>query len=118
MSFFDRLSNGWKITQNSFTILKRNKQLIIFPILSSLSLILVIGIFVLGIFASAGWDVEFIDTENQVLNYLILFGFYFVNYFIVVFFNMALIHCSKLYFNGVEEQMDISVETLRKIYMV
>ncbi len=102
MSFFDRLSSGWRITQNSFSILKKNKQLIIFPILSSVSLILVIGVFVLGIFASAGWDAEFIQTENQLLNYLILFGFYFVNYFIVVFFNMALIHCSKLYFNGEE----------------
>lgn len=102
MNFFDRLSTGWRITQNSFSVLKKNKQLIIFPILSSISLILVIGIFVLGVFASAGWDAELIQTENQLLNYLILFGFYFVNYFIVVFFNMALIHCSKLYFNGEE----------------
>lgn len=102
MNFFDRLSNGWRITQNSFSILKQNKQLIIFPILSSISLILVIGVFVLGIFASAGWDVELIQTENQLLNYLMLFAFYFANYFIIVFFNMALIHCSKLYFNGEE----------------
>jgi hypothetical protein len=102
MTFFDRLSTGWRITQNSFSVLKKNKQLIIFPILSSISLILVIGIFVLGVFASAGWDADLIQTENQLLNYLILFGFYFVNYFIVVFFNMALIHCSKLYFNGEE----------------
>jgi hypothetical protein len=102
MNFFDRLSTGWRITQNSFSVLKKNKQLIIFPILSSISLILVIGIFVLGVFASAGWDADLIQTENQLLNYLILFGFYFVNYFIVVFFNMALIHCSKLYFNGEE----------------
>ena len=102
MNFFDRLSNGWRITQNSFAILKQNKQLIIFPILSSISLVLVIGVFVLGIFASAGWDIELIQTENPVLNYLLLFAFYFVNYFIVVFFNMALIHCSKLYFNGEE----------------
>jgi hypothetical protein len=52
--------------------------------------------------AAAGWDVEYINTDNQVLNYAIMFGFYFVNYFIVVFFNMALIHCSKLYFEGEE----------------
>ena len=91
MNFFDRLSNGWNITMNSFSILKKNKQLIIFPILSGVSLLLMMGIFILGIMAAAGWDVEFINTDNQVLNYAILFGFYFVNYFIVVFFNMALI---------------------------
>jgi len=102
MSFFDRLNNGWIITKNSFSILKKNRQLIIFPILSSLSLILVIALFVVGIFATAGWEAEYIQTENELLNYVILFGFYFVNYFIVVFFNMALIHCSKLYFDGEE----------------
>jgi hypothetical protein len=102
MNFFDRLSNGWTITMNSFSILKKNKQLIIFPILSGVSLLLMMGIFILGIMAAAGWDVEYINTDNQVLNYAIMFGFYFVNYFIVVFFNMALIHCSKLYFEGEE----------------
>ncbi|MFT3911937.1 MAG: DUF6159 family protein [Ferruginibacter sp.] len=102
MSFFDRLSNGWTITMNSFSILKKNKQLIIFPILSGISLLLVMAVFILGMMAAAGWDVDYIDTDNVVANYAILFGFYFVNYFIIVFFNMALIHCSKLYFDGEE----------------
>jgi hypothetical protein len=102
MNFFERLSNGWKISMNSFSILKKNKQLLIFPILSGISLVLLMGIFVLGMLAIAGWDVDYIKTDNQLLNYAIMFGFYFVNYFIVVFFNMALIHCSKLYFEGEE----------------
>jgi hypothetical protein len=100
MNFFDRLSSGWKISMNSFSILKKNKQLIIFPILSGISLVLTAGVFILGVLAVAGWDVDYIKTDNRVLNYALLFGFYFVNYFIVVFFNMALIHCSKLYFDG------------------
>jgi hypothetical protein len=102
MNFFDRLSNGWTISMNSFSILKKNKQLIIFPILSGISLVLTAGVFILGILAVAGWDVDYINTNNRVLNYTLLFGFYFVNYFVVVFFNMALIHCSKLYFDGEE----------------
>lgn len=102
MSFFDRLSNGWTITMNSFSILKKNKQLIIFPILSGISLILLFAIFVVGALAVAGWNVDFINTDDKVTNYLVLFAFYFVNYFVVVFFNMALIHCSRLYFQGEE----------------
>ena len=102
MNFFDRLSSGWTISMNSFSILKKNKQLIIFPILSGISLVLTAGVFILGMLAIAGWDVEYIKTDNRLLNYALLFGFYFVNYFIVVFFNMALIHCSKLYFDGEE----------------
>ncbi|MEJ0102386.1 MAG: hypothetical protein WDO19_07480 [Bacteroidota bacterium] len=45
MGFFDRLSNGWKISMSSFKVLNANKQLVIFPILSSISLLVVIGSF-------------------------------------------------------------------------
>lgn len=30
MNFFTRLSNGWKISMDSFKVLKANKQLILF----------------------------------------------------------------------------------------
>ena len=102
MNFFDRLSNGWKISMNSFTVLKENKQLIIFPILSGISMILIFGSLATAILAGAGWDLDNLSSNSTVLNYLIVFGFYVVNYFIVVFFNMALIHCTRLYFRGEE----------------
>ncbi|MBS1654274.1 MAG: hypothetical protein JSU05_05460, partial [Bacteroidetes bacterium] len=112
MSFFDRLSNGWKISMNSFKVLKENKQLIIFPVLSGISLVLVMGSFVVAILAAAGWNVDSIDTENtsQVTYYLYLFGFYLVNYFIVVFFNMALIHCTRMYFHGEEVSVKAGIQ--------
>jgi hypothetical protein len=103
MGFFDRLSNGWKIGMNSFKVLKENKQLIIFPILSGLSLLLVIGSFFTGVLAINGWQIDNITEEQSaVTTYLIMFAFYIVNYFIIVFFNMALIHCTRLYFRGEE----------------
>jgi uncharacterized membrane protein (Fun14 family) len=66
-------------------------------------MILVIASFFLVVFASAGWDFEaFRDIREQstVVNYIFVFGYYLVNYFIIVFFNTALIHCTHLYFNG------------------
>jgi hypothetical protein len=112
MSFFDRLSNGWKISMNSFKVLKENKQLIIFPVLSGISLVLVMGSFVVAILAAAGWDVKSIDTENtsRATYYIYLFGFYLVNYFIVVFFNMALIHCTRMYFRGEEVSVKAGIQ--------
>ena len=101
MSFFDRLSNGWKIAMTSFKVLKENKQLIVFPILSGISLILLSGIFTVGILAAVGWDIDNLNTEG-ITQYLIAFGFYLINYFVIVFFNMALIHCTRLYFRGEE----------------
>ena len=103
MNFFTRLSNGWDLSMNSFKVLRENRQLILFPILSGLSMLLVVSSFFMILFASSGWDITEIDTLKEhgtVVNYLILFGYYVVNYFIIVFFNTALIHCTHLYFQG------------------
>jgi hypothetical protein len=48
MNFLERLQNGWKLTMSSFKILRANKQLIIFPVLSGVSLMLIIGSFVVA----------------------------------------------------------------------
>ena len=102
MSFFDRLSNGWTLAINSLKVLKENKQLIIFPVLSGISLVLIMGSFVLVFLGVNGWSDENIEDPGTIGNYLYLFLFYLVNYFIVVFFNMSLIHCTRLYFRGEE----------------
>ena len=103
MGFSERLSNGWELTISSFKVLNKNKQLIIFPIITGISLLLVIGSFVTAFYAVQGWDSELLNPERGASGYyLILFAFYIVNYFIVVFFNMALIHCARLYFRGEE----------------
>jgi hypothetical protein len=96
------MSNGWKISMDSFAVLKENRQLILFPILSGLSMMLIIGSFLVVLFASAGWDVDGIRDQGTTANYVLLFVYYLVNYFIVVFFNTALVHCTHLYFKGEE----------------
>lgn len=102
MGLMERLSNGWKIAMNSFKVLNANKQLVIFPILSSISLFLIIGSFTTGLLALNNWDFDAIGTDNEVVTYLLVFVFYVVNYFVIVFFNMALVHCTRLYFRGEE----------------
>jgi hypothetical protein len=102
MNFFTRLSNGWQLALNSFAVLKANRQLIIFPVLSAIAMLLVISSFVVAMFASTGWDAESLRQQSAVANYTILFLYYLVNYFVVVFFNTALVHCTHLYFNGEE----------------
>jgi len=102
MNFFDRLSNGWKLAKSSFKILRANKQLIIFPVLSGISLVLIIGSFFVATLANAGWNTDNIGELSSAGYYALVFLFYLVNYFVIVFFNMALIHCTRLYFQGKE----------------
>jgi len=102
MNLITRLSNGWNIALNSFAVLKENRQLILFPILSGISMILVVGSFVTVLLAANGWDVQALDDQNQITRYLIIFGYYLINYTVIVFFNTALVHCTSLYFRGEE----------------
>jgi uncharacterized protein DUF6159 len=120
MSFFEKLSNGWKISLYSFSVLKENKSLIIFPILSAISMILIFGSVITGVLASNDWTLNNFDEQNKALDYFFLFLFYLVNYFIVVFFNMALIHCTHLYFKGqkptVSDGLRFSVSRIGAIF--
>jgi hypothetical protein len=102
MGFFTRLSTGWQISKTCMRVLKENSQLIIFPILSGLSLLILIGSFFTGLFFSAEGEIENIIGDNDLMIYGVVFLVYLVNYFVVVFFNMALMHCVKLYFDGEE----------------
>jgi len=111
MNFFDRLANGWKISMTSFKVLRANKQLIIFPILSGISLLLILGSFFTVVLAGAGWDIDQVkESDRNALGYVFLFLYYLVNYFVVVFFNMALIHCTHLYFKGEEVSVEKGIK--------
>jgi hypothetical protein len=119
MGFFGRLSNGWSLAMESMGIVWRNKKLMIFPIISSIALILLLGSFAGGLWAGGVFDTLFEDdsttmdgapasaaaesnASDDVLFYTILFGFYFLAYFTIVFFNMALIHCANHAFNNAD----------------
>ena len=119
MGFFDRLSSGWALAMESMRVVSRNKKLVIFPIISSIALVLVLGTFAGGLHASGVLD-TFLEEDsaamessavssttessrsNEVLGYSLLFIFYFLAYAVIVFFNMALIHCANHAFNGAE----------------
>lgn len=110
MNLSNRFSNGWTIATNGFKVLKANRQLLIFPILSMVSMFVIVVSFFAAILGYAGWSVDNIQDPGNVINYSLIFLFYIVNYFIIVFFNMALVHCTSLYFKGEEVTVQKGIE--------
>ena len=53
-------------------------------------MILIFGSVITGVLASNDWTLNNFDEQNKAVDYLFLFLFYLVNYFIVVFFNIDL----------------------------
>jgi len=105
MDLFTRLSHGWALSLQSFKVLRHNRQLILFPLLSGLSITVVLLFFVMGTIAAAGWDPDIIAFQGHFTGYIFAFLFYLINYFVVVFFNAALMYCSGQYFKG--EQVSV-----------
>ncbi|HUU84272.1 MAG TPA: DUF6159 family protein [Phycisphaerae bacterium] len=99
---FDRITNGWQLARQSFGVLMLDKELLVFPLLSGIACLLVLASFALPL---AGSDyVQAVQDDGTAptdpLAYVILFAFYFCNYFVIVFFNAALIACAIIRFNG------------------
>lgn len=77
-----------------------NKKLLVFPVLSGLVTLVIILIFALPlIFAELFMGLA---TAGSGLFIIILFAFYATSYFVVIFFNTALISCVNAHLNGRE----------------
>lgn len=104
MSLSSRLSNGWEMGMTSFRTLRSHPKLLLFPVFSSLSLLTVLATFFGSVAIVWGMDIGNWtgNFEGGIIQYLLLFGFYLINYFVIVFFNVGLVYCAKRIFEGHE----------------
>lgn len=117
---FDRISRSWTLTKQSFAVLRNDKRLLMFPMLSGAALILVFLSFSVPLFATG----SLANVDQQQMNlkyYALLFAFYFCNYFVIVFFNSALVFCANKCLSGghatVSEGLSASWQRLPRILM-
>ena len=87
----------------SWQVLKKDKELLLFPLLSASCCIVVMASFALPMFMTGAWeppDAETATTAQQVGYYALLFLFYFCNYFVIIFFNSAVVACAVMRMRG------------------
>ncbi len=108
---FDRMARGWELLKQSWQVLKLDKELLWFPVFSGIACLLVLASFLLPIIAlvSANPDQAAALAEQaeagdqpwqQYVAYGLMFLFYFASYFVIVFFNVALVSCAIIRFKG------------------
>ena len=86
MSFFTRMSNGWKMAVISFDTIQKNPSLLLFPVFSVISLVLVLATFAGGSFFLFGDQIRAMLDDEQTGNAAaigVMFLYYLVNYFII-----------------------------------
>ncbi|MBN2381441.1 sulfite exporter TauE/SafE family protein [bacterium] len=97
---FRRFRNSWELAKASIAVLKTDKELLVFPLISGLCVLIVSASFIvpsmlIGLFEHA-------TTEQGLgpIHYLLIFMFYISQYFVIIFFNSALIGAALMRLRG------------------
>ena len=85
-----------------WNVLKKDKGLLIFPMLSGICCLALLASFAIPIFVSGKFDAEDLKLGNShaAVYYAVLFLFYLANYFIIVFFNAGVVACATIRLDG------------------
>lgn len=99
---FDRLSRSWRLVKASAAVLRQDKELLLFPLISFIALVVVLAAFAVPAFTLGLLDGLSGRGETKPEAYLLAFLFYFVQYFVIVFFNSALVGAALMRLQGEE----------------
>jgi hypothetical protein len=122
----NRIQNGVELTRQSWAALRANPQLLIFPVISLIGMIIVTILFFIplsatGIFASLSQQNGRGSSFNQTLFYIVLFLYYFVTYTVIIFSNTALVGAALKLARGepatVQDGINIALARLNKIFV-
>lgn len=101
-----KIGNSWALVKQSFAVLRADKELMLLPICSAISCVLVTLSLFVGGWATLGSWIQASRAANPnwepspVFTVFALFVFYLVNYFVIVFFNTALVGAANIRLSG------------------
>jgi len=100
---FRRISNSFALAKSSWHVLCMDKKLVLFPVLSGLACLLML-LSSIAPFLVKPDLLDFLKDDNKgqppPALYVIAFLYYFVTYFVIIFFNAALVSCALIRFHG------------------
>ncbi|MGZ5112296.1 MAG: DUF6159 family protein [Usitatibacter sp.] len=99
---FARLSRSWGLVKASASVLNQDKELLLFPLISLAALVVVLACFALPVIGLGALDGLSHGSDKRVSAglYVVGFLFYFSQYFVIFFFNSALVGAAMIRLDG------------------
>jgi hypothetical protein len=98
---FERFDRSMDLVRASAAVLRKDKELLLFPLISAAALVVVMAAFALPMIGLGGLDgLDRADGRTPPLVYVIAFLFYFVQYTVIFFFNTALVGAAMIRLEG------------------
>jgi hypothetical protein len=94
---FDRIARSFELVKASATLLRQDPHLLVFPFISGLAAIFVAVSFALPVLGLAGFGAV---VESEAIVYSSLFLFYVAQYFVMFYFNVALVGAVMIRLDG------------------
>ncbi len=94
----EKFTHSFQLVKESFEVLKKDKEIMLFPLISAIVTVLLFISFLIPIFFLKFGTESMQITGN--FYYILLFIYYILSYFIVIFFNTGLITCANIRLNG------------------
>jgi hypothetical protein len=101
-SFMDRIKTSIALAKASWGVLMKDKQLALFPVISSAACVVILISFAIpiGILAFLIGPDNLQEKSNLLWEIPVTFLFYLITYFAIIFCNSALVSCALMRFNG------------------
>jgi hypothetical protein len=94
---FDRFQRSYALVKASATVLRQDTHLLVFPLISGIASLMVVLCFALPIFGLQAFDGM---DGNGAMAYSTAFAFYVVQYFVMFYFNVALVGATMMRLDG------------------
>lgn len=92
---FDKFARSWELVKASAEVLRSDRELLLFPIISSAATLVVLATFLIPAFA-----LRLFDSGFGIGSALVGFAFYFCQYSVIIFFNCALVGAAMIRLDG------------------
>ena len=96
---FTRFSRSWALIKASGAVLRQDKELLLFPFFSAIATLLVFASFIVPLVVTGAFEQMNLD-ESQAPFMVFAFIFYLIQYFIIFFFNSALVGAAMIRLDG------------------
>jgi hypothetical protein len=92
---FEKLSRSWELVKASASVLRSDKELMLFPVISGAATLIVLATFLIPMFAF-----RVFEHGMGVGGAVVAFAFYFCQYSVIIFFNCALVGAAMIRLDG------------------
>jgi hypothetical protein len=94
-----RFTRSWDLIKASGAVLRQDKELLLFPFFSAIATLIVAASFIVPLVVTGEFE-QSVAPGEETLYMVFLFVFYLVQYFIIFFFNSALVGAAMIRLDG------------------